>query len=413
MRPLRVATLFTRLHIGGDENRVLTFARHCDRDRFEHQVVVMVTPEETHDRMLGPMVHRYAELGVECHFLGERPRGTEPPLPGPLAAARDARRLSRVCLRLAAHLRAQRIDVVDARMAQAIPVGLVAGRLAGAAVVATEYYETFWDHPPWRQLGPGIFSRLDALICDSQTCLDKYQTWVPALRRGVVIRNGIDVPVPQRGRAEVRRELGIPEGATLVAQVSRLVPYKGHRILLEAAARVMAARPEVHLLICGYAGRGDDYVESLWAQARELGIGGRVSIAGYPGPIADIWGAVDVHAHASEMDSAPIAIHESMALGLPAVVSSAGGIPELVEPGESALIVPAGQPAPLAEALARVLDDPLLSQRLGDGARRRYLAHHRPEHMAAQHGDLFEDAARARRSGAPWATPWRGSRARV
>ena len=60
----------------------------------------------------------------------------------------------------------------------------------------------------------------------------------------------------------------------------------------------------------------------------------------WPGDIAEVWQAVDIHAHPSLLDSSPIAIHESMALGLPAVVSSAGGIPELVEHDVTGLVVP-------------------------------------------------------------------------
>ena len=139
--------------------------------------------------------------------------------------------------------------------------------------------------------------------------------------------------------------------------MSRLVPYKGHGVLLNAARQVLEKEPETAFLLCGYA-CPPQYLEQLRRQADELGIADRVRIGGYPGPIADVWGAIDVHVHASLLDSSPIAIHESMALGLPAVVTDVGGIRELVQNSQTALVVPPGDVAALVDAILRVLRSP-------------------------------------------------------
>ena len=114
------------------------------------------------------------------------------------------------------------------------------------------------------------------------------------------------------------------------------------------------------------------------------------------GDIADVWKVADIHVHASLLDSSPIAIHESMALGLPGVFTDTGGVPDLIEPGETALLVPTGDVQALARGIETLLTDRALAERLGRGARRRYETYHRPQMMAEAITALFEEVASAR-----------------
>ena len=106
----------------------------------------------------------------------------------------------------------------------------------------------------------------------------------------------------------------------------------------------------------------------------------------------------DVHVHASLLDSSPIAILEGMALGLPGVFTDTGGVPELVEAGETGLLVPTGDVPALASGLETLLNDRAFADRLGRGARRRYETYHRPEIMAEAITQLFEEVAIARQA---------------
>jgi glycosyltransferase involved in cell wall biosynthesis len=98
---------------------------------------------------------------------------------------------------------------------------------------------------------------------------------------------------------------------------------------------------------------------------------------------------IDLHVHASRFDSLPNAIIEGMSLGKPAVVTSVGGIPEVVTHGETGLIVPPGDIDGLEGAILRLLDSPAEAARLGAGARRRYEERLRPERMTADMEQLF------------------------
>lgn len=402
MRRLRVASLFTELAIGGDENRVLSFAREVDRTRFDHVVVTLVEADAETGRRVGPMQECYRAAQIPCISLGLRRRFDAPRLPGPISALRDGARLVSTARKLAALFRREAVDVVDARMTYNMVVGLMAARLARVPVaIATEYYVDWWARAPWRFIAPSVFDSFDAVVSDSQWVIEQYRRDLHRpLHQAVVIRNGVREPLSDRSRDEMRRALAIPESARVVGQVARLIEYKGQVPLIRAVARVMRESADVWLLLCGYAER-PEYRAALQREADSLGIADRVRITSWPGPIADVWRAIDIHAHPSLLDSSPIAIHESMALGLPAVVSSAGGIPELVDDDVTGLVVPPNDVDALAHALRRLLSEPQTCERLGWAARQRYLSRHRPEQMARAIEDLIVDRYERAMHGAP------------
>jgi glycosyltransferase involved in cell wall biosynthesis len=397
---LNVVSLIETLHIGGDENRLLTLARHIDRDRFRHRVILMVSPSAESEAQLGPILGAYRDCGIRVDVipgrLADRRRGRA-------AAVRDGAGIIRNLARL---LRDDKVDILDTRKHFSIAIGVAAGRLARVPViVGTEYFHQVLKGKGMGRyvLGQASLSALDALISDSTDAIEGYQGWL--LRRhprAVVIPNGIPFPAASRSRAEMRAHFGLPDEPSIrvIGQISRLMPYKGQRILLQAAAPLMAKYRDVHLLICGYA-ESASYVTELESLAAELGIAGRVHMAGYPGQVGDVWAAIDIHAHPTLFDSSPLAIHESMALGLPAVVSDEGGIPELVADGVTGLIVPKGDIQACTAALDRVLGDPDLGTRLGNAARQRYLERHRPETMVRSTEALFDSLMAGKRRGSP------------
>jgi glycosyltransferase involved in cell wall biosynthesis len=214
----------------------------------------------------------------------------------------------------------------------------------------------------------------------------------------LVIPNGIDPPAARRPAAEARALLGLPldPGVRIVGQVSGLVQFKGHLVLLEAAKRVLEAQPNTAFLFVGYVKRDQEYVQRLERKAAELGLSGRVRIAPYPGAIGDVWNIIDVHVHASLFDSLPNAIIEGMSLGKPAVVTNVGGVPEMVEDGRTGLVVPVNDPVALARALVELLERPGLAVRLGRAAREKYIERCRPDVMARQLEECFLQLARRR-----------------
>ena len=113
---------------------------------------------------------------------------------------------------------------------------------------------------------------------------------------------------------------------------------------------------------------------ALEGQAAELGIADRVVFAGSRDDVFDLLPALDVFALSSRFEGLPIALLEAMATGIAPVTSSVGGIPEVITDGEDGLLVPPGDPAALASALDKVLNDPALRADLGRRAATRAAA---------------------------------------
>jgi len=167
------------------------------------------------------------------------------------------------------------------------------------------------------------------------------------------------------GWREFRRRFGVPEDAFLAVCAGRLRWEKGQAVLLEALARLAAegGRPAFLLL----AGAGPDEAR-LREQARALGLEESVRFGGLLEDPREAYRAADLLVQPSLWEGMPNAVLEAMAQGTPAVASSVGGVPEVVRDAVTGLLVPPGDPAALATAVARLRDDEALRASMGRAA---------------------------------------------
>ena len=393
MRPIRIASLIGNLGFGGSENRLLSFARTIDKTRFQHVVITLYRREESYEQRAGSLRQAYADAGVDVIDLGVKPRRMLPSST-PMAVARAGSTMARLLARLCRVIRDREIDLIDAQHATAAVCGVLAGGLTRRPTTVTLYFPTYLDRRGMRLLGQAVYARADAFICDSQAHSDLINDWMfRPHRHSAVIPNGVPTPVVTKTNADMRRLLDIPADPSVrvVGQVSRLVPYKGQRVLLRAAREVLAHEPNTYFVLTGYPNEDPAYVETLKQDLRELDIADRVRIVNWPGSIGDIWEVIDIHVHASLQDSLPIAITEGMSLGKPAVVTNVGGVEEMVTHEQTGLVVPMNDSAALARGIVRLLRDPEMGKRLGAAAQRRYQRSYRPEVMTRALENLFTD----------------------
>jgi Glycosyltransferase len=392
-KKINVLTFSTDLHFGGDENRILTLARSIDVSRFNHLVVTINRADAETDQPFGTMRQQFAEAGIEVIDLGEIHSKSKPAV-RPVQLARTTRVLVRVIKKLARLVRGRDIDLIDAHTS-ANQIGILAGVLTRTPTVVTLYGHEQRLLP--RLSSPVILGMADAIVTDSQAICNRMKRWLirPELKTHV-IPNGMSPPSTTRDRAEMMKKLGLPgdPNTQVIGQVSAFVPYKGHRVLLAAARSVLEKASNTAFLLVGYSRDSDSYKEHLEQEIADMGMSDRVRILDYPGHIGDVWKAIDIHVHASLIDSLPNAIIESMSLAKPAVATSVGGIPEMVEHEKTGLIVPPGDPDALAQALLRLLREPEMAQRLGKAARNRYQKRYRPEVMTRKLESLFTDLVR-------------------
>ena len=185
---------------------------------------------------------------------------------------------------------------------------------------------------------------------------------------------------PQVAMEEVgalRDRLALPAAARVILSVGRLSPEKGHADLLAAVRLLLRDHHElaIRLILVG------DGIErpSLERAAAAPDLACSVIFAGHCSNVWPYYSLADVFALPSHSEGSPNALLEAMAAGVPIVACKVGGVPETVEDGSSALLVPPAKPAAMASALARVLNDPALATRLVTNASERLVTRFSPE----------------------------------
>jgi len=207
-----------------------------------------------------------------------------------------------------------------------------------------------------------------------------------------VVLNGIDTDRygGRSRRREIRDALDIPAEARVIGTIGRLTEVKRQDLLLQAFARLPLAGGNEWLLIVG---DGEERAR-LEVLAAELGIRERTVFAGYQAHPEHYLQAMDLFALTSRHEGMPLALLEAWAAGLPVVSSAVGGVPQLVKHGQTGLLFESSNAEALTMALAQVLNDPLLSDRLAAAGRAVVTKCYSLERMANDYEKRYRAVAR-------------------
>ncbi|HSL81674.1 MAG TPA: glycosyltransferase family 4 protein [Thermoanaerobaculia bacterium] len=207
----------------------------------------------------------------------------------------------------------------------------------------------------------------------------------------------LGAPSPER-RERARRALGLEPEDEVVVNVGRQDYQKGHRYLQEAAALLAPERPRLRVVVAGKEGRMTPELGRLLADRR---LEGTVRFLGNRSDVPEVLAAGDVFAFPSLYEGIGGAVIEAMALGLPVVCSDLPPLREVVDDGESALLVPPEDPPALAAALARILDDPELARRFGRRGREAFLERFSLERGTEEMARLYRALVHSSREATP------------
>jgi len=173
----------------------------------------------------------------------------------------------------------------------------------------------------------------------------------------------------------------------VLGTAGRLIPLKGIKHLLSAAAALEGEFPSLRVEI---AGAGSEQQE-LERWAGQLGISQRVGFLGWVEDLSSVFPRWDVFVMPSIEEGFPIAALEAMAAGLPVVAAEVGGVGELVVDGETGCLVPPADPATLAARLRSLLNDPNERLSMGVRAQQRVRDHFSPAQMVAGFTALYDE----------------------
>lgn len=227
--------------------------------------------------------------------------------------------------------------------------------------------------------------RADHNVANSVTTLDimLQEYHLPAARCSVI--PNIVEPRVRLDKCLARRQLGLPEDATIVGVISNFHPGKNQDRVIQAWQRIAARLPQARLALVG-TGRE---LEKCMVQAAQLGVTSSVIFAGYRTDV-DAWlSALDVFLFSSEAEGQPNALLEAMAMGLPIAVADSPSTRSTLMLGTEGIGFDVTQPRTIADAVQTLLDDRDLARQMGERARVAIQTRHDESAIVQRYVDLY------------------------
>jgi Glycosyltransferase len=329
---------------GGAERLLVAAASGHDRDRFEISCAYLLPWKS----QLAPELEAH---GVSTMCLD----------------VRDERDL-RWAARLRRHLIEYPVDILHSHSPYPAGIGRIVSRTLPTRVRPRTMYTL---HNTW-----GSFARPSRVLNgwtmggDSADLAvsDLVRSTLPPRRvqKTEVLVHGIDLAAVRAlaDRDAARREFGIEPGDVVFGTVANLRAQKDYPNLLAAARLLRDRGVRVRILAVG---QGPLEAE-IRAEHARLGVADVVTLLGERPDAIRVMSACDGFVLASNNEGLPVALMEALALGLPIVATAVGGVPEAVTAGENGILVPARDPAALADAIAELAADPARRDRFGRNA---------------------------------------------
>lgn len=372
---VKVLHVITRF-IAGSGGNTLSSATGMDPQRYETWVAAMPG---------GPLWEQARAAGVhtvDVRHLRERISPWHD-----LLAVLELRRL----------MRREQFTIVHTHCSKAGLIGRVAARLARVPVVIhTFHILAVNDGLSW--LRRRLYLALERMV---RGCADHYVAVAPRLARQAVeqriappggisvIPSAVDVDeIPVAEDPAVRHELGIAPGAPVVGTVGRIVAQKAPLDFVAVCARVRERRPDA----C-FVWVGDTTLESAGLEeetrreAERLGV--PVLFTGFRPDAPRVAASFDVYLVTSRYEGLGRALTEAMASGRAVVAAAVNGVPDLVEPGATGLLVPPGDVDAMAACTLWLLDHPAEARMMGEQGSARVRAGFTPEGMCAALDRLY------------------------
>ena len=265
------------------------------------------------------------------------------------------------------------VQIVHAHMARDYPLAAYATRKnPGARLIVTRH--VLFSLNPLHRITLGRAARIIAVSQAVASQLLSSNLAPP--ERITVVHNGIDTArfTLARNRFDRRqflRDWELPEDSLLIGTVGELTPLKGQAEFLKAAAQVAHRYPNACFIVAGTDNSPDKMNRvALEDLIRRLNLKDRVRSVPWLEDVAQLYCALDVFVSASHTESFGLAIAEAMACSTAVVATATGGVREIVQPGETGLLVPVGDIEDLAEAMLELLGDRTKRVRMGEAAQR-------------------------------------------
>lgn len=256
-------------------------------------------------------------------------------------------------------VRTQAIDVLHAHLSNAHLLAGIIGRITGTPVLATIHGRQLntIDVEIHRTTGTHL-----SVVCK--------HAYFHAMGLGVhpsqlhCIANGVDTQrfAPRSGRNPgLREQWGVPKPAPLVGFVGRLSPEKGPEVFLRVARVMQHVAPDVHFVMVGDGPMRPELLRFI----EQFGMNDRVHLVGLHDDMPAVYAELDVLMSTSHTEAMPFALMEAMACGVPVIGTRVGGVPDLIQHGQTGWLISPGADQEAAQRLNHLLSSAAERKRMG------------------------------------------------
>lgn len=363
---IRILYLHGEAKIGGAERELLTWLKFLDRERFQPYVVC---PDD------GP-------LGTELDKLQ---------VPHASFSLSAWRKFFHVfwrpfaILRLIRVIRRWHIDVLHVNDYWWAPLGILAGRLTGCPCLihVRQEIEPRKVSQYWLNKG-SVIVPVSQSIGNVIRSAGIPQENIKVVLSGIALKGGKS-SFPS---SETLRILKKVKGQPVMGTVANLFPRKGLEYLIAAIGHLKKTFPHIFLVIVGTG--DDEYERQLRTQVKHLDLTGHVLFAGFQDQPEFFIAQFDVFVLPSVLEGLGIVLLEAMVLGKPIVASKVGGIPEVVQHGETGLLVKPADVEELCHGLLTLCQNPETRRQMGEKAKKRVVEQFSVERMMEQLYGLYD-----------------------
>lgn len=234
-------------------------------------------------------------------------------------------------------------------------------------------------------------NQVDVWICASALIADLLvRDGIPAGRIAVVHEGVAVSQIDKIPKIDAHAAFFLPHNALIVGNIAALVPHKGQRHFIAAAARVVRQMPDTRFVILGEG----ELRESLERQIKELGLERHVILGGFRTDVIGLLKSFDLFVMSSITEGLGTSILDAMACGKAVVGTRTGGIPEAVRDEETGLLVPPHDEAALANAMLRLLQDQPLRAQFETSGRQRASEYFGVERMVNETLNVYQARVR-------------------
>jgi glycosyltransferase involved in cell wall biosynthesis len=325
------------LTIGGAEQKLFYILKGLKSDQFSHHVIYAIPGELTTEiKNKGIPLSRIYPMSLINPFS-----------------------LSTVW-RIYRYIKKNHIDIVHCHLDVAYIIGGLAAFLARVPLIfsfqniADERYLRFYKVYKYLEKASSFFT--DKFLVESEDVMKVLLAWGIRKDKIEVIPNGVEIPgnidvLIQKSEA-IRKKLGL-EGRFLIGNLARLVDFKNHKLLLNAAAKVINMNPNATFLIIG----DGPLREELKVLSDKRGISNHVVFLGTVMDFEPYLILFDIFVISSFTESTPMSLLHALAYRRPVISTAVGDIPSIIQDTINGILVPSDDPRALAKAILDLLED--------------------------------------------------------